>query len=156
MIDTANITTIVIFESKSKLIVRCWSIEIKKEVKNIMYWIKKGPMTGEKQIPLMDFQYILENQTFQRTAKLIMADFYESEFMKGILRYIKVYYIRKSRWDVKYLGKSLRYWSWDEGGNECSIFLLESKRRPTFKKRQAYPLGKTSYYFFFITFKLSM
>ena len=42
-------------------------------------------------------QNILENQTFQRTTKLIMADFYESEFMKGILRYVKVYYNRKSR-----------------------------------------------------------
>ena len=52
-------------------------------------------------------QNILENQTFQRTAKLIIADLYESELMKGILRYIKVYYIRKCRWDVKYLGKSL-------------------------------------------------
>ena len=35
-------------------------------------------------------QNILENQTFQRTAKFIMTDFYEMEFMKGILILVKL------------------------------------------------------------------
>ena len=35
-------------------------------------------------------QNILENQTFQRTAKFIMTDFYEMDFMKGIVILVKV------------------------------------------------------------------
>ena len=35
-------------------------------------------------------QYISENQTFQRTAKFIMADFYENDFMKDIVILVKV------------------------------------------------------------------
>ena len=45
----------------------------------------------------MDFAEILENQTFQKIAKFIMADFYKMNFMKGIS------YISKSRWNVQYL-----------------------------------------------------
>ena len=37
----------------------------------------------------MDFAEYLENQTFQRIAKFIMADFYEMDFMKGIVILIK-------------------------------------------------------------------
>ena len=44
-----------------------------------------------KHIALMDFaEYILENQTFQRIAKFIMADFFEMDFMKGIFILVKV------------------------------------------------------------------
>ena len=32
---------------------------------------------------------VLENQTFQRIAKFIMADFYEMDFMKGIVLLVK-------------------------------------------------------------------
>ena len=35
-------------------------------------------------------QNISENQTFQRTKKFIMTDFYEMDFMKGIIILIKV------------------------------------------------------------------
>ena len=35
-------------------------------------------------------QNISENQTFQRTQKFIMTDFYEMDFMKGIIILIKV------------------------------------------------------------------
>ena len=35
-------------------------------------------------------QNILENQTFQRKAKFIMVDFYEMDFMKGIIILVKV------------------------------------------------------------------
>ena len=35
-------------------------------------------------------QNISENQTFQRAAKIIMADFYEMDFMKGIFILVKV------------------------------------------------------------------
>ena len=35
-------------------------------------------------------QNILENQTFQRIAKFIMVDFYEMDFMKGIVILVKV------------------------------------------------------------------
>ena len=33
---------------------------------------------------------VLENQTFQRIAKFIMADFYEMDFTKGIVILVKV------------------------------------------------------------------
>ena len=35
-------------------------------------------------------QNILENQTFQRLAKFIMTDFYEMDYMKGILILVKL------------------------------------------------------------------
>ena len=35
-------------------------------------------------------QNILENQEFQRIAKLIMVDFYQMDFMKGIVILVKV------------------------------------------------------------------
>ena len=37
-----------------------------------------------------NLQNILENQTFQRTEKFIMTDFYEMNFMKGIAILVKV------------------------------------------------------------------
>ena len=40
-------------------------------------------------------QNISENQTFQRTQKFIMTDFYEMDFMKGIIILIKVYEMYK-------------------------------------------------------------
>ena len=42
-------------------------------------------MTGKKHIAPKDLQNVLENQTFQRTAKFIMTIFYEMNFMKGIV-----------------------------------------------------------------------
>ena len=36
------------------------------------------------------FQNILENQTFQRVANFITVDFYEMDFMKGIVVLVKV------------------------------------------------------------------
>ena len=58
-------------KAKNKLVVR--STEIKEEAKNVMFWLKN-----------------LENQTFQRIAKSIMADFYEIDFMKGTVILLKV------------------------------------------------------------------
>ena len=40
-------------------------------------------------------QNISENQTFQRTPKFIMADFYEMDFMKGIAILINVEEMQK-------------------------------------------------------------
>ena len=48
----------------------------------------------------MDFAKYLRKSTFQRTAKFIMADFYEMDFMKGIVILVKadeMYKILKSR-----------------------------------------------------------
>ena len=57
-------------------------------------------------------QNISENQAFQRTAKFVMAAFYEIDFMKGIVILLQV--------DETYkILKSLlanRFWSRDEGG----------------------------------------
>ena len=38
----------------------------------------------------MHFAEYLENQTFQRTEKFIMTDFYEMDFKKGIAILVKV------------------------------------------------------------------
>ena len=52
------------------------------EVKKVL--IKKRHMNGEKHIVSMDFGEYLRI-AFQRTAKFILADYYEIDFMKGIL-----------------------------------------------------------------------
>ena len=60
----------------------------------------------------MDFQNISENQTFQKTAKFIMTNFYEMDFMKGIVVLVKgdeMYNILKS---------PLANHFWLRGGNE--------------------------------------
>ena len=51
--------------------------------------IRKRHIKGGKHIAPMDFAEYLENQTFQRIAKFVMADFYEMDFMKGIVILIK-------------------------------------------------------------------
>ena len=57
-------------------------------------------MEGEKYITPMDFaEHLKENQTFQRTAKFIMVDSYEMDFMKGNVILVKadeMYNILKS------------------------------------------------------------
>ena len=57
---------------------------------------RKRHFKGGKPIAPMDFKNILENQTFQRIAKFIMADFYKMDFIKGNV--ISVY-----RRNVQYL-----------------------------------------------------
>ena len=60
-------------------------------------------------------QYILENQTFQRISKFIMADFYVMDFVKDIVILVKIdemYNILKS---LLFLLGTI-YWSRDEGG----------------------------------------
>ena len=42
-------------------------------------------MKGKNTLLQRILQNILENQTFQRTEKFIMTDFYEIDFMKGTL-----------------------------------------------------------------------
>ena len=53
----------------------CFERDIAKVENTLLQWI---------------LEYILENQTFQRIAKFIMADFYEMDFMKGIVILVKV------------------------------------------------------------------
>ena len=60
-----------------------------------MFWQKKDTSKVKNTLLQWILQNILENQTFQRIAKFIMADFYEMDFMNGIGS--------KSRWDVQYL-----------------------------------------------------
>ena len=75
-----------------------------------MFWLEKNISKVENTLLQWILQNILENQTFQRIAKFIMADFYEMDFMKGIVILVKVdemYNILKSashcllveRWD---------------------------------------------------------
>ena len=52
-----------------------------------MFWLEKEISRAENTLLQWTLQNILENQTFQRMAKFIMADFYEMDFMKGIFFY---------------------------------------------------------------------
>ena len=62
---------------------------------------------------------ISENQTFQRIANFVMVDFFEMDFMKGIVIFVKV--------DEMYnFLKSAVYWSIDGEGIRLSKFFLES------------------------------
>ena len=56
----------------------------------MLFRSKKRHIKDEKHIAPMDFSECLENQTFERIIKFIMADFYEMDFMKGILILVKV------------------------------------------------------------------
>ena len=76
-------------------------------------------------------QNILENQAFQRIAKFIMVDFYEMDFMIGIVILVKV--------DEMYNSLlATVYWWKDENGIGWSKFFLESVLerllRPSFIK----------------------
>ena len=65
-------------------------------------------------------QKILENQTFQRIAKFIMVDSYETDFMNSIVILLKVD-------EMCNISKSAShcYWSRGEDGIGWSKFLLE-------------------------------
>ena len=73
---------------KIKLVVR--SIEIKEETKDVTLWLKKDISKVKSTLLQWILKNILENQTFQRIAKFIMADFYEMDFMKGFVVLAKV------------------------------------------------------------------
>ena len=60
-----------------------------------MFWSKKDTSKVEYTLLQWILQNILENQTFQKIAKFVMVDFYETDFMKGTGI--------KSRWEVQYL-----------------------------------------------------
>ena len=87
-----------------------------------MFWLKKD-MWKMKNILLKCISHnIFENQTFQRTWKFIMADFYEMDFMKCIVISVKVvemYSILKSL-------LATAYWLREEGGIGWTMFLMES------------------------------
>ena len=71
--------------AKKMLVVRS-----KKEAKNVMLWLEKDTSKVENTLLWWILQNIFENQTFQRKTKFIMADFYETDFMKGVVILAKV------------------------------------------------------------------
>ena len=101
-------------------------------------------------------QNIAENQTFQRTAKFTVGDFYEIDFMKGIVILVKVDEMRK-------ILKSLpanRFWSRDRI-RSLKFLLLESAFQysyvchvPALLRARLHLLVTISYYFFFLKFRL--
>ena len=75
-----------------------------------MFWLEKDISKVESTLLQWILKNILENQTFQRIAKFIMADFYEINFMKGIVILVKVdemyknlksasHYLLVEKWD---------------------------------------------------------
>ena len=70
-----------------------------------MFWLEKEISRAENTLLQWTLQNILENQTFQRMAKFIMADFYEMDFMKGIffLQYNWLQFDKtKNKWKINY------------------------------------------------------
>ena len=95
-----------------------WS---KEEAKNVMFWLKKGVSKVENTLFQWFFQNILESQSFQTVAKLIIANFYGIDFMKGIVILVKIaemYNILKSA------SHCLLVKRWDRNG-WLKFFLLE-------------------------------
>ena len=114
-----------VLKAKNKLVAR--SIEIKQEVKNVMFWLKKD--VSKVNIASMNFaEHLRKFQMFQRKAKLIMADFYEMNFMKDIVILVKVdemYNILKpashcfliKRWNSGLVSSGISLTSWGEGAS---------------------------------------
>ena len=100
-------------KANSKFVV--WSIETKKKQKLLGFDLRKRYIKGKKHIAQ------IENHIFRRSAKFIIVDFYEIDFSKGILIYVKVDEMHK-------ILKSLlthHFWSRVEGVIGWSILLLE-------------------------------
>ena len=57
---------------------------------NQMFWSEEDTPTMENTLLQCILHNILENHTFQRIAKFIIADFYKIDFMKGIVISVKV------------------------------------------------------------------
>ena len=55
-----------------------------------MFWLEKDISKVENTLLQWILQNILENQTFHRIAKFIMADLYKMDFMKGTVILIKL------------------------------------------------------------------
>ena len=55
-----------------------------------MFWLEKDISKVENTLLQWILQNIIENHTFQRIPKFIMTDFYEIDFMKGIVILVKV------------------------------------------------------------------
>ena len=55
-----------------------------------MFWSNKDTSKVKNTLLQWILQNILENQTFQRIANLIMVDFYKIDFIKGIFILVKV------------------------------------------------------------------
>ena len=81
-------------KAKNKFVI--WSIEIKKEAKNVVLIFKKDIWKKKKALIQWILQNILENQAFQGAAM-----FNENG---------KYCYISKSRRDTQYLDKSASHW----------------------------------------------
>ena len=80
--------------AKKMLVVRS-----NEEAKNVMFGLEKDTSKVENTLLQWILQNIFKNQTFQRIAKFIMADFYEMNFMKGIVILVnadKMYNIQPS------------------------------------------------------------
>ena len=106
-------------KTKSKLVIQ--SIAIRDKAKAVIFWSKKEISKVKNALLQWIFQTILGSLTFRRIAKFIMVDFYEMDFMKGIVILVTVdemYNILKS------LSHCLLVKRWS--GIEWSKFLLES------------------------------
>ena len=81
-------------KTKNKLVV--WSIAMKEEAKNVMFWSKKRHIKGQKHIASMDFPKHLRKSDFSENSKV-----YNGRFLWNGL-HESYCYISKRRWGVQY------------------------------------------------------
>ena len=87
-----------------------------------MFWSEKDISKVGNTLLRWILQNILENQAFQRIAKFIMADFYEIDFIKGIVILLKVDEMHNI---LKSASHCLLVESWDGWKCIIKIYLLE-------------------------------
>ena len=75
-------------KTKSKLVIQ--SIAIRDKAKAVIFWSKKEISKVKNALLQWILQTILGSLTFRRIAKFIMVDFYEMDFMKGIVILVTV------------------------------------------------------------------
>ena len=86
-----------------------------------MLWLEKDISKVENTLPQWILENILENQTFQRIAILLWSsDFYEMDFMKGIVILVKV----NETYNIVQGLLATICWSRDEGEIGWAKFLL--------------------------------
>ena len=99
-------------------------------------------------------QNISESQKVQRTAKFIMAGFYEMDFMKGIVRLVEaddIYKVLKSPLTNFFLVERWNFMIKVFAGVQC----LHVYYVPVLLRGRLYLLVTIFYYFSFIKFRLS-
>ena len=124
-------------KAKNKLFV--WSISIKVETKNVMFWSQNDSSKVKNTLLQWILQKVFEIQTFQRIAKFIMVNSYKMDFTKGNVVLVKVdemYNILKSVGHSSFVERWRWNWMIRFFAKVCSWMSIRLLR-PSFIKEQA-------------------